>query len=72
MSLIPKITELAKKGIQIGADKVREYNKPRPVIKPDENRIERELAYMKRINKSNPRLRTLADRRLQARKRRSL
>jgi hypothetical protein len=72
MSLIPKITELAKKGINAGINKVQEYNTPKPVIKPDEHRIERELAYVKRIKRTNPRLKTLADRRVKVQKRRSL
>jgi hypothetical protein len=53
-------------------DKVQESQKPIIVRKPDEHRIDREVAYAKRIHKANSKLEALNERRLKAQKRRSL
>jgi len=69
MEFVPKpIADVAKKLFK----KAKEYNRPPKVIKLDENRLERENDYRKRVNMVNPRIQSLNERRIRNSKRRSL
>jgi len=65
---LSRIAGIAKKIIN---DKIVSPPKPK-VFNPDEHRIDRELAYSKRIGKQNPRLKALNERKQKAQRRRSI
>ena len=63
--------EKIDKAVKYVTKKVKEYQEPPPIIKPDEDRLKREQTYMKRINTSNPRLAQIEKRKRRANERRS-
>ena len=67
MRMLDKANDLVKKGIE----RIKKYQEPIDVKKPDEHRIERELVYMQRVRKVNPRLQDLYERRRKSQERRS-
>lgn len=68
MKLIPKIGGMLKKAF----NNVQESQRPKKTQTYDEHRIDRELAYIKRVHQINPRLKTLNQRRIDSQKRRPL
>jgi hypothetical protein len=64
---IPKaVTNLANNIVQ----RVKDYQKPKEIATFDEQRLEREIAYAKRIRKVNPHLKASNNRRKQIQERR--
>ena len=67
MRIMQQVTNLANKVV----GQVKESQHPKDVPRYDEKRIEREVAYAKRIHRVNPKMKALEDRRMQIQKRRS-
>lgn len=68
MKLIPKINSIVNDVF----NRAKESQRPKKTQTYDEHRIDRELAYIKRVKQINPRLKTLNQRRINSQKRRSI
>lgn len=65
---------ITRRGLSFINNAVNEVKKRRPIADthPDTKRIDRELTYMQRIRRVNPKLKALQSRRMKAQQRRSL